>query len=208
MVPIAWQQLKTIRQISHLVVQREKLKLGLHLVDQDIIKANLEALKAEGDTVRLCSACKKPHLSLICTVCNRSTCFYCFKKVNQRPSWLSSLKLPQYVCPECEKQDLQTTRRDSTCRYPKLGDCENNSCLAGPIRNCSLMEVNCNDGFSCPTKKKPFMLLPRTDSVKQDKLVIEAFWQQNHLKKTILITDILKGIGETCYKDDRKQRKY
>ena len=197
MIPRVWEQLKTSRLISNLVVEREKLKLGLHLVDLDIFNANLDALKARSDTVRLCSTCWQPHLSLICTVCFKNTCFYCFKKVNQCHSWLSSLKLPKYVCAECGKQDFQITQRHSTCRYSELEDCENKNGLSWPTRSSSLIEADCNNSNLCPTKKKLCMLLPRTESVNQDKSVTKAFWEQNHLKKTLLVTDILKCITET-----------
>jgi hypothetical protein len=188
MVLRAWKQLNKVHQISNLVVEREKLKLGLHLADRDIFKASVDALKVTEDTVQLCSTCRRPRLSLSCIACHRNTCFYCFKKVNQCRSWLSSLKSPKYVCAKCGKH--------SAYKHSELEDCENDNCLAWP-RRCSLKEVDCNNSALCPTKKKPCMLLPRTESVDQDKLATEAFWERNHLKKTLLVTDILKCVPGT-----------
>lgn len=199
-VVAARQQLQKLQELTHLVLQRERLKLNIYFLDQDILKVSLEALK-DRDTSQMCFICKEKRVSLVCTVCNKSTCFYCFKskRGSGSESWLASLKLPYFMCFDCQKQDYQT-HRVSTCKSPALVDCRS-GCLTGSDKNCADGKA---DGSQKMVKsalfslqRKPCILLSRADSIHQDKLAVEAFWEQSHPKKTVLVSDLLKAMQET-----------
>lgn len=104
----ARQQLQKLKELTSLIVRRERIKFEIYSIDLDITRLILEDLRATG-TGRNCSWCKGMGFALQCTMCNRDFCVQCFKskRENGSRSWLAALKLLKYLCFGCQKEKHQ-----------------------------------------------------------------------------------------------------
>eukprot|EP00250_Pteridium_aquilinum_P020427 c24810_g1_i1 orf=295-4452(+) len=192
-VVAARQQLQKLQELTLLVVQRERLKLDIFTLDQNILKVSLEALNVTG-TSQQCFFCKETHFSLVCTVCNRASCMYCLtsRKALNCKRFLDFLKLPKHICLDCEKQNNQIHRE--LAHKPCVDwedDCLDGSCTIRSLKKSFGID-KLLENSQISLHKKPLILLPRPDGVHQDKLAMEVFWEQIH-PKTALISDLLKN---------------
>ncbi|KAH7281577.1 hypothetical protein KP509_36G054100 [Ceratopteris richardii] len=186
----AWQQLRVLRKLTLLVVQRERLKLEIFSLDQDILNIGFEALN-DTSINQQCSSCKGLNLCFPCVDCNIDTCICCLVKNSKYRTGWDVLMHPKYVCSNCEKKNLKM-HKDLPSRF-----------LANPKENSASCFVNerwsekCNgdmvtENSQTISERKPYILLPRCDCSNQDKSATQAFWEQTH-SKTALISDLTKN---------------
>ncbi|KAI5061125.1 hypothetical protein GOP47_0023630 [Adiantum capillus-veneris] len=189
-VVAARQQLQRLRELSLLVVEREKLKLEIFSLDQDIIKVGIEALNATGSR-QLCSSCKESHLSLLCAVCNKAICMSCLIKESKYTSWQDFLKHSNCICPDCEQQNIQM-HIELACK--PYGNGEEDGLAGSPMMRALNEECGSDaalENSQLASHNKAFILLPRSDCSHQDKLATQAFWE-HACPKMVLLLDLLK----------------
>ncbi|MCO5557709.1 hypothetical protein L7F22_011280 [Adiantum nelumboides] len=188
-VVAAREQLRRLRELSLLVVQRERLKLEIFSIDQDIFKAGLEVQNATG-VRQLCSSCKESHCSLLCALCNRATCMSCLIKTSKCTCWRDFLKGSNYVCPDCEQQNIQM-HIELACK--PYGDREEEGLAGSQMLHAWKEECDSDAALKksqLASRRKAFILLPRSDRSHQDKLAIQAFWETH--PKMVFLSELLK----------------
>ena len=188
------------REITHLVAEREKLKLNIRSLNQDILKVTAEFLKARGSS-GTCTQCNETGLSLTCTTCNRSTCFYCSmlkSGIKCDSNWLASLK--KFECFQCLKK-CQTQLPLSRERFTLL---DKGNDRPGSSMSSELVRIVDNRKFgahsSHPSLGKPYMVLPWLDFMHQHRLANEVPWKRSPPKRTISIANFLT-VPKSCFID-------
>ena len=187
------------QEITQLVVEREKLKLNIQSLSQNILKATIEYLKARGSS-GTCAHCNETGLSVICTVCDQSACFYCsmLKSGSKCDSnWLASLK--KFECFNCLKQ--HQTQQPLICKRPLV---DKDKARPGSSMSSEMVRTVNNRMFGAnslqPSLGKPYMVLPWLDFMHQHRLTTDVPWKRSPPKKTISIANLLT-MPKSCFID-------